>query len=184
MSPERHVSRGSRVESITQKLKERQNNDRLVSRFYTLKYRRTCSTNDLRETRGRFAHDRNDLTRRNDRNAHDRTTDMLTEGLSEAQLPKRTIPQVITRLFARSLLIGYWWLLLLLWWIVTLLPRCVVFVFVKDKRKHKEDVRSEKSTKKYKLSDESKVRTNVFIVKYACLSHLRPEAMMDQARFF
>jgi hypothetical protein len=58
-------------------------------------------------------------------------------------------------------LIGFWWLLLLLWWVLTLLPRCVVFVFVKEKRKHKEEVPAEKTSKKYKVSGQSKVNIRV-----------------------
>ncbi len=178
MSPERHVSRGSRVQAITRKLKERQNYEH--PRSYTLKHRRTYSTNDLREKRDRFAHDRNDkgysgqdrvvdeVKGRRDRIAHDRTTYKLTEELADVR--KRTVSHVVSRLVARSLLIGFWWLLLLLWWILTLLPRCVVFVFIKDKRKHKEEPPAEKSGKKYKVSAESKVnRRNL---NTSCVFHL------------
>ena len=162
------------MQTMTRKLKERQNYERPVSRIHTLKYRRTYSTNDLRERRDRFAHDRNDMTKRKgrtaidglkgnrDRTAHDRTTHRLTEGLGVVDLPKRTISHVVTRLVARSLLIGFWWLLLLLWWIVTLLPRCVVFVFIKEKRKHKEEAPADKSSKKYKVSEENKVNGGIY----------------------
>ena len=154
MSPERHVSRGSRVQAITQKLKNRQNYERPASRLHTLKHRRTYSTNDLRERRDRFAHDRNDD--RKGRSVQGRVVDDRT-----TDIPKRTISHVISRLVARSLLIGFWWLLLLLWWVLTLLPRCVVFVFVKEKRKHKEEVPAEKTSKKYKVSGQSKVNIRV-----------------------
>ena len=171
MSPERHVSRGSRVQAITQKLKNRQNYERPVSRSYTLKNRRTYSTNDLRERRDRFAHDRND--ERKERSAQGRviderkdTHDRTTFKLREDDLPKRTISHVLTRLVARTLLIGFWWLLLLLWWVLTLLPRCVVFVFIKEKRKHREDVPAEKTSKKYRVSGQSKVRKGTRMVKH------------------
>ena len=168
MSPEREVSRESRVQRITRKLKESQNYERPVSRSYTLNIRRTFSSNDLRERRDRFAHDRNDVkvgrvrtTReRKEQTAHDKTALKLTESLR----PKRSISPVVTRIVARSLLIGFWWLFLLLWWCITLIPRSVLFVFIKDKRKHKEDASVEKASKKYRVSEERKVRRRNIIV--------------------
>ena len=158
MSPERQITRGSRVKTIAQKLKEQQNYERPKPRSYTLQHRRTYSTNDLRERRDRFERERkerraqdsviDDLKGRRERTAHDKVT----------ELPKRTISHVVTRLVARSLLIGFWWLLVLLWSVLTFLPRTVVFVFVKDKRKHREEVPADKASKKYKVADEPKVR--------------------------
>ena len=161
MSPERHVSRGSRVQAITQKLQNRQklqsrqNYERPASRSYTLNNRRTYSTHDVRENdrmkrsaQGRVIDDLKDT--------QDRTTYKLRE--KEIDIPKRTISHVVTRLVARTLLIGFWWLILLLWWVLTLLPRCVVFVFIKEKRKHKEEVPADKTSKKYKVSGQNKVR--------------------------
>lgn len=169
MSPKREVSRESRVQRITRKLKEKQNYERPVSRSYTLNTRRTFSTNDLRERRDRFAHDRNDVTNgrgrttrdRKEQTAHDKTAVKLTESLP----PKRSISHVVTRLVARSLFVGFWWLFLVLWSLITFIPRSVIFVFIKDKRKHKEDAPVEKASKKYRVSDERKVRQRNIIVQ-------------------
>ena len=173
MSPERHVSRGSRVQAITQKLQNRQklqsrqNYERPASRSYTLNNRRTYSTHDVGERRHRFEYDRNDERMKRSaqgrviddlKDTQDRTTYKLRE--KEIDIPKRTISHVVTRLVARTLLIGFWWLILLLWWVLTLLPRCVVFVFIKEKRKHKEEVPADKTSKKYKVSGQNKVREN------------------------
>ena len=164
MSPEREVSRGSRVQRITRKLKERQSYDRPVLRSHTLNFRQTFSTNDLRERRDRFAHDRNDVTvgrgrtrttrDRKEQTAHDKNALELKESLP----PKRSISHVVTRLVARSLLVAFWWFFLLLWRIVTFIPSSLIFVFIKDKRKHKEDAPVEKASKKYRVADERQVR--------------------------
>ena len=155
MSPERNVSRESRVARITRKLIDRQNNER-PSRSNTLNYQRVYhSTGDL--WRGRNAHVRRDQKRREERTAKDRTTDELTKRTSERDLGRRSVSSRAMRWVSRSLLVCWWKLLVVVWWLLTLLPRSLVSVFVKEKRRHKEDAGSEKSSKKYKVSEENKV---------------------------
>lgn len=148
---------------MIQNLERRQSDTATISRAHTLKlalkYRQASSASDLRERRNRFAHDGNlarpppvarDYIRGiKDETAHDNTR-------------SKTVSLVVTRLVARSLFIGFFWLLALCWWLVTLFPRmttrCIASVFIKDKRKHKEGVAAEKPSKKYKISDDKKVR--------------------------
>lgn len=148
MSPERPLVGKSRVQNIIRKFNEKEMRER------------AHSANDLTERGLRLAHAQRDvgnkrynLRKRDDKTVNYRTT---TETTVETYRPLRTILHVTTKFVARSLLIGFWWLLLLIWWIVALFPRCLCFIFIKGKRKNKDEV--ERSGKKSKATEKNQVR--------------------------
>ena len=90
--------------------------------------------------------------RENVTTAHDRNTKERTDGKTNRGMEGRVEERGVRS--SPAWMVGGW-IIFLISWVLMLLPR--LFVFVKDKRKHTDDVPVEKMSKKYKVGERKKV---------------------------